>query len=117
MSDPRIFWRRLSELHNSLLSDGCWNNAEAIVIPTDPASDEAAFNKSSAVFIHLFGIELHDSLVMLCKGALHVVTSSKKCTMLETLQNDSPAEAPRLVLHRFASAGSTCFNFLVFLLL
>ena len=109
-----IFWRRLSRLYNSFRSDEIWQNVDAISIPLEATSEETSFNKSvlysflfrfkthrsSAFFIHLFGRELPGSLLVLCEGALHVLASTKKCVMLEALQNDSPKMEVALVIHR-----------------
>lgn len=114
--ESSIFWKRLSQLHTSLNSDACWNNADIIVIPIDPASEETAFNKSSAVFTYLFGLEFPGSLVMLCEGVLNVVASIESCVVLEALQSGRPTEGPKLVLHRcvivscFISLVSVCFR-------
>mmetsp|Transcript_17644 Transcript_17644/g.52295 ORF Transcript_17644/g.52295 Transcript_17644/m.52295 type:complete len:112 (+) Transcript_17644:208-543(+) len=80
---PQTFWDRLSLLHDSLATGECWNDVDSIAVPIDPPSEDAAFTKSSAFFIHLFGLELHDSLAMLCKGALHVLATDEKCAMLK----------------------------------
>jgi nucleosome binding factor SPN SPT16 subunit len=97
------FWKRLSCLHDALVaSDECWSNVDSIAVPVDPPSADLTFTKSSAFFIHLFGVELHGSLVMLCKGALHVLATEINCTLLEPLQSGPPA-GPKLVLHRICT--------------
>jgi nucleosome binding factor SPN SPT16 subunit len=97
---PQTFWDRLSLLHDSLTTGECWNDVDSIAVPLDAPSEDAAFTKSSAFFIHLFGLELHDSLAMLCKGALHVLATDEKCTMLEALQQESKSAGIKFQLHR-----------------
>jgi nucleosome binding factor SPN SPT16 subunit len=76
---------------------------DAIAIPLDVTSEEVgSFNKSSAFFIHLFGREISGSLAVLCEGTLHIVTSAKKCTMLESLQKGGPTTGVALMLHRIS---------------
>ena len=97
---PQTFWDRLSLLHDSLTTGECWNDVDSIAVPLDAPSEDAAFTKSSAFFIHLFGLELHDSLAMLCKGALHVLATDEKCTMLEALQQEGQSAGLKFQLHR-----------------
>ena len=66
----------------------------------DPSPEEATFNKSSALFLHLFGLELPGSLLIVHGNTLHVVTSSKKCDILEALQQGRPGSGTTLILHR-----------------
>lgn len=98
--DAHIFWRRLLRLHSSFTSDANWHGVDAISIPLENTSEEASFNKSSAISIHLFGRELPGSLIVLCEGVMHIVASAKKCTMLEALQKTSPTKEVALVIHR-----------------
>jgi hypothetical protein len=98
---PQTFWDRLSLLHDSLTTGECWNDVDSIAVPLDAPSEDAAFTKSSAFFIHLFGLELHDSLAMLCKGALHVLATDEKCIMLEALQQEGKSAGIKFQLHRF----------------
>jgi nucleosome binding factor SPN SPT16 subunit len=103
--DAHIFWRRLLRLHNSFTSDANWYGVDAISIPLEKTSEETSFNKSSAIFIHLFGRELPGSLIVLCEGAMHIVASAKKCAMLESLQKASPNKEVALVIHRASKEG------------
>ena len=64
--------------------------------------------RSSAFFIHLFGREISGSLAVLCEGTLHIVTSAKKCTMLESLQKGGPTTGVALMLHRWAELAHIC---------
>ena len=98
---PQTFWDRLSLLHDSLATGECWNDVDSIAVPIDPPSEDAAFTKSSAFFIHLFGLELHDSLAILCKGALHVLATDEKCAMLKALQEEGQSAGLKFQLHRF----------------
>ena len=103
--ETKTFWARVSDLHKSLTSDNGWNDAETLAIPAElPPSDEITFSKSSAFFIHLFGLELYGSLVILCKEALHIVAPDKTCAMLEGLRHGRPIQCPNLLLHRLFAA-------------
>ena len=109
--DPHIFWARLTKMRDSLTSERVWNSAGVIAVPMDPASvDAQTFNKASAVFIHLFGLELPGSLVVLHGGTLHVMTSDKKCNMLEALQQGRP-DGAKLVLHRLSQPRNSPEHF------
>jgi nucleosome binding factor SPN SPT16 subunit len=104
--EAQTFWARVSDLHKSLTSDCGWNDAETLAIPVElPPSDEIAFSKSSAFFIHLFGLELYGSLAILCKDALHVVAPDKTCAMLEGIRDGRPIQCPNLLLHRLCKDG------------
>jgi len=107
MLAPNTFWKRLSVLHDAVAGgDECWNHVDSIAVPVDPTSDELTFTKSSALFIHLFGAELHGSMMMLCNGALHVLATEENCKLLEPL-NTGPSTGPRLVLHRICNDNDT----------
>jgi len=109
--DAQTFWARVSDLHSSLMSDYGWNDVDSLAITMELPADEITFTKSSAFFIHLFGLELHGSVIILCKAALHVVAPDKTCTMLECLRHARPAQGPDLLLHRLCgdkSHDSTC---------
>mmetsp|Transcript_2955 Transcript_2955/g.9019 ORF Transcript_2955/g.9019 Transcript_2955/m.9019 type:complete len:755 (-) Transcript_2955:748-3012(-) len=106
MLAPITFWKRLCALHDAVAAgDECWNHVDSIAVPVDP-SDELTFTKSSALFIHLFGAELHGSMMMLCKGTLHVLATEENCKLLEPLDT-KPSTGPRLVLHRICNDNDT----------
>jgi nucleosome binding factor SPN SPT16 subunit len=98
---PETFWQRLTLLQDELTGEANGlNDVDSIAVPIDPPSEELTFTKSSAFFIHHFGLELHGSLAIVCKGSFHVLATEKYCILLEALKKKTPPTGPEVVLHR-----------------
>ncbi|KAJ1448969.1 FACT complex subunit-domain-containing protein [Pelagophyceae sp. CCMP2097] len=97
----RCFWARAAKLHNAAFGAArAWGAIDAVAVPLDPPTEESAFNKASALYIHLFGMELAGALLLVVDGEIHLVASAKKCGAFEeALAKARPAGAPKLVLH------------------
>ena len=75
------FWRRLELLHRALVlqKSTLWRGARSLAVEMGAQSEDAAkFNRASALYFHLFGYEVLNSVVLLREGELHVLARAEK---------------------------------------
>lgn len=78
-----------------------WGGASCLLIGSGAnKEDDLRYLKSVALEIWLFGYELPDTLVLLTKTEMHVVTGGKKAKLMETVVETVAAEANiKVVVH------------------
>eukprot|EP00798_Chlamydomonas_sp_ICE-L_P025578 gene25578-11229_t len=92
--DSANFCSRLKKLigHWQANRSTHWANTNALAISVGSASDDLRYLKSISLHYWLFRYELPDTIVVLTKDALHVLTSQKKVSLLEKLSADCEKE-------------------------
>jgi len=86
------FWRRLELLHKALVVEksSLWRGARSLAVELGAQSEDAAkFNRASALYFHLFGYELLNSVIVLREGELHVLARAEKGAELDKILGKS----------------------------
>lgn len=80
------FYQRLERLQTDWLSNKntIWGGSDALLIGMGTASDDVSYNKSSSLNLYLFGYEFPDSIILIIRNNFYFMSSSKKCSYLET---------------------------------
>ncbi|KAK9824573.1 hypothetical protein WJX72_011424 [[Myrmecia] bisecta] len=82
--DDQQLCKRLKAVYDSWKTgQQAWSGATALAVPVGSASDVLRYLKGITVQLWLFGYELPDTILVFTASALHVLTSSKKASLLE----------------------------------
>ncbi|KAJ1457819.1 hypothetical protein M885DRAFT_514296 [Pelagophyceae sp. CCMP2097] len=109
-AEREAFWRRLDALHRSLVYDQSplWRGAASFVVEMGAQSEDAAkFNRASALYFHLFGYEVLNSVVLLRENELHILARGEKGAELERALGARGGDRKiSLKVHAWESAAS-----------
>ena len=105
------FFQRLERLIDNWTTHKMtsWGGCDAICIPSGPSKDEGAYSKSSALHLHLFGLEFPDSIIVISKSNFWFMATEKKCRYIEALASQSTTISIN-ILKRTKDEGSNKEN-------
>jgi len=103
--DAERFVARLERWHDLWLSSvkdeaGPFKGANAVCVISGARDDETVYKKSSSLHLYLLGYEFTDTILLLVKTKLFVLTSRKKAALLEPLKGKGEGKVKLTVLQR-----------------
>jgi nucleosome binding factor SPN SPT16 subunit len=130
----RLFWSRLHALYDSWRKGGkAWGAmppagapptapatgpaVDSIALVYGPASDETdEYDRAIAVQLYLFGYEFPDTAIAFCRepDTVIIITSAKKCRLLEQISKDDKPLPIKLQLHIANKADKNAGNIQTF---
>ncbi|KAG1678588.1 hypothetical protein FOA52_012595 [Chlamydomonas sp. UWO 241] len=87
--DVDTFCKRIKKLHEhwQVKREAAWAGANSLSIVVGASSEDLRYLKSISLQLWLFGYELPDTVMVLTKTELHVLTSAKKAVLLQPLSD------------------------------
>ena len=99
-----LFFSRLQQLHSQWLKNRetpVWAEANALCIIMGSRDDDITYKKSSSLHLWLLGYEFTDTILLLVKKRLYILTSRKKAAIVEPLlEGNATSEVQVEVLQR-----------------
>jgi len=109
--DSEVFHNHLTKIHDHWTQNrAVWGEADAICIPIPKFDDEndGMYSKTTAVSRYLLGHEFLQTILLLTRNELHILTSDKKVKLLEPLTSGGSI---KISLHAVTKDDKNAGNF------